>query len=343
MYDDIVVPRRLSDIVKGDTALHLDKAAKLVLSSPEVAYRIVHTLIPEANDLPFENFDKTYKPDFKHPAGPVMGPTEDTVEGEGTVYFDIMYSLFDDEGNEIALVDVEAQNDPNPGYEIKNRSAYYCARLISGQFKTEKSRHMKDTYKNLTKVYSIWVLFNCGPETANRIIQYQEQAIALHGKLSPKYDSHDLAKMIMVYLPGDSKTLDVRNENPYSSLVAILATLFDKNLEAEEKCDKIKASGINLTEELKGDVINMCNYSKYIATSEYTSGYESGYENGHESGYESGYESGHEKGAHEERIKAAKTFFSYGLTIEAVQKIYPDLNIELLTYLKSESDSSKRE
>ena len=41
MYDDIVVPRRLSDIVKGDTALHLDKAAKLVLSSPEVAYRIV--------------------------------------------------------------------------------------------------------------------------------------------------------------------------------------------------------------------------------------------------------------------------------------------------------------
>ena len=61
MYDDIVVPRRLSDIVKGDTALHLDKAAKLVLSSPEVAYRIVHTLIPEANDLPFENFDKTYQ------------------------------------------------------------------------------------------------------------------------------------------------------------------------------------------------------------------------------------------------------------------------------------------
>ena len=198
---------------------------------------------------------------------------------------------------------------------------------------------MKDTYKNLTKVYSIWVLFNCGPETANRIIQYQEQAIALHGKLSPKYDSHDLAKIIMVYLPGDSKTLDVRNENPYSSLVAILATLFDKNLEAEEKCDKIKASGINLTEELKGDVINMCNYSKYIATSEYTSGYE----NGHESGYESGYESGHEKGAHEERIKAAKNFFAYGHSLEDVQKMYPDLSVELLAYLKSESDSPKSE
>jgi hypothetical protein len=63
----------------------------------------------------------------------------------------------------------------------------------------------------------------------------------------------------------------------------------------------------------------MCNYSKYIATS------------------------GYEKGAYEEKIKAAKNFFSYGFALEDVQKMYPDLNIELLAYLKSESDSSKSE
>lgn len=86
-----------------------------------------------------------------------------------------------------------------------------------------------------------------------------------------------------------------------------------------KKSDKIKVSEINLTEELKGDVINMCNYSQYIATS------------------------GYEKGVYEEKIKAAKNFFSHGFTLEDVRKMYPDLTIDLLAYLKSESDSQKSE
>lgn len=59
------------------------------------------------------------------------------------------------------------------------------------------------------------------------------------------------------------------------------------------------------------------NYSQYIAASEY------------------------EKGVFEERIRAVKNFFAHGFAIEDVRKMYPDLAIDLLTYLKSESDSSK--
>lgn len=61
------------------------------------------------------------------------------------------------------------------------------------------------------------------------------------------------------------------------------------------------------------------NYSQYIAASEY------------------------EKGVHDGKIKAVKNFFAHGFTIEDVRKMYPDLAIDLLTYLKSESDSSKSE
>lgn len=61
------------------------------------------------------------------------------------------------------------------------------------------------------------------------------------------------------------------------------------------------------------------NYSQYIAASEY------------------------EKGAHDERIRAVKNFFSHGFSLEDVRKMYPDLAIDLLTYLKSESDSPKSE
>lgn len=62
------------------------------------------------------------------------------------------------------------------------------------------------------------------------------------------------------------------------------------------------------------------NYSQYIATS--------------------GYENGYEKGVYEEKIKAAKNFFAHGFAVEDVRKMYPDLSIDLLTYLKSESNSS---
>ena len=65
------------------------------------------------------------------------------------------------------------------------------------------------------------------------------------------------------------------------------------------------------------------NYSQYVAVSE--------------------YEKGYEKGVYEGKIKAVKNFFSHGFSLEEVRKMYPDLAIDLLTYLKSESDSSKRE
>lgn len=61
------------------------------------------------------------------------------------------------------------------------------------------------------------------------------------------------------------------------------------------------------------------NYSQYVAASEY------------------------EKGVFEERIRAVKNFFAHGFTVKDVRKMYPDLAIDLLTCLKSESDSSKSE
>lgn len=73
------------------------------------------------------------------------------------------------------------------------------------------------------------------------------------------------------------------------------------------------------------------NYSEYIAISEY------------EKGYKDGYEEGRKKRAFEEKIKAAKIFFSHGYSVEDVRKMYPDLSVDLLTYLKSESDSQKSE
>lgn len=69
------------------------------------------------------------------------------------------------------------------------------------------------------------------------------------------------------------------------------------------------------------------NYSEYIAISE----------------FEKGYKDGYKEAVFEEKIRAAKNFFAHGFAIEDVRKIYPDLSIDLLAYLKSESDSQKSE
>lgn len=63
------------------------------------------------------------------------------------------------------------------------------------------------------------------------------------------------------------------------------------------------------------------NYSEYIAISE----------------YEKGYKEGCKKRVFEEKIKAAKNFFSHGFALEDVREMYPDLSIDLLAYLKSET------
>lgn len=87
--------------------------------------------------------------------------TEDKVPGEGCITFDIRFqAMAPDENMHVKLlINIEAQKDFYPGYEIVTRGIFYGARMISAQLDTEFS---ESDYNNVKKVYSIWICMN-GP------------------------------------------------------------------------------------------------------------------------------------------------------------------------------------
>ena len=82
--------------------------------------------------------------------------TEDKSEAEGTVYYDIRFhAVAPVDGKLIQLIiNLEAQNDFNPGYPLLKRAVYYCGRMISSQYGTV---FVKSHYEKIQKVYSIWI------------------------------------------------------------------------------------------------------------------------------------------------------------------------------------------
>lgn len=63
---------------------------------------------------------------------------EDTIPGEGTIRYDILFYARVPYGERAKLlIDVEAQKKFKPGYSLVTRGVFYCARMLSSQFGTE--------------------------------------------------------------------------------------------------------------------------------------------------------------------------------------------------------------
>ena len=94
------------------------------------------------------------------------GAQEDKVPGEGEVYYDIRFSVYLPGQKEKVkmIINVEAQKDSYPGYEIPSRGIYYGARMISAQKGTEFSG---SDYDRIKKGYSIWICMNAPDHIGN--------------------------------------------------------------------------------------------------------------------------------------------------------------------------------
>lgn len=67
------------------------------------------------------------------------------------------------------IINVEAQKDCHPGYQIPTRGVFYGARMISSQLGTEFS---DSSYDGIKKVYSIWVCLGVPDYIGNAIAEY---------------------------------------------------------------------------------------------------------------------------------------------------------------------------
>ncbi len=178
--------------------------------------------------------------------------TEDTSVNEGLVQYDVRFlaAAPDNDTSVHLIINVEAQNDCDPGYPLIKRGEYYGSRMISAQYGV-KFEHSH--YELIQKVYTIWLCMDPKPEKEDSINKYEFCEKHLYGNYEERKTNYDLIDVIMIYL-GNEKSAD--------SLIRLLTVLLSNSVSKEEKKEVLENEyGIPMTEQLEREVDKMCNLS----------------------------------------------------------------------------------
>lgn len=192
--------------------------------------------------------------------------TEDKVPGEGTVTYDVkFYATTPDKKRMKLILNVEAQKDFYPGYDLVARAVFYCARMISSQLDTE---FVFPNYDDIKKVYSIWICMDTPKYARNTITEYKMKPQSICGEYKGKA-RYDLLSVVMICL-GDDETDD-------NQLIGMLETLLSDKMSPHEKEEILESKyHIKTTIERKEDINNMCNLSERIEERGIAKGIEQG-------------------------------------------------------------------
>ena len=144
-----------------------DASVKEMLADKQILARILKYSLEEfANEELSDIIDSMNEPDvsnvrmepgFTNSEQVMRTVEEDSVIGEGAIYYDIRFSVY--HGAELIkmLINIEAQKSTNPtklGYYIDNRIIFYLGRMVSSQKGVE---FQNSNYDDLKAVRSIWI------------------------------------------------------------------------------------------------------------------------------------------------------------------------------------------
>lgn len=190
---------------------------------------------------------------------------ENNIIGEGTVTFDIVFDVYISAKDDTVkmIINIEAQRENNPGYELVTRGIYYTAREISSQYGREFT---KSEYNSIKKVYSIWICVSPNRNNNNGITEYFISEKSIYNNTKVRKEVYDKLCVVMIYL---KKNLEEESEY----IINFLSVLLSEKIDYDRKvCILEKDLGLSMTEEMKEEVNNMCNLSEHV--------YESGIEKG---------------------------------------------------------------
>lgn len=183
--------------------------------------------------------------------------TEDNVQNEGKIFYDIRFSVRIKATDIKILVNVEAQKSTDPkslGYNIGNRIIFYLARMISAEKETE---FFKSDYDNIKKSVSIWICLSDGVEDGS-IEKIAMQPSILYGKETGML-SVDLMEGYLISLRVKENVKESKNE-----LVSMLEDLLKQDSFAEKKRKLVEKHHLIMDVELEGRLSSMCNLSERI-------------------------------------------------------------------------------
>lgn len=215
--------------------------------------------------------------------------TEDITVTEQKVTYDIRFrAAAPNGGGLIALIiNVEAQNDSEPGYPLLSRAVYYCCRMISSQKGVEFTG---ENFQDIKKVYSIWICPKPPVKKRGVIKAFDLTETILEGKCEPEDKAdYDLVAIRMIYLPA-------ADGEKGEGILQMLDKLLSPKNTREDKIEVLEQFGIEVTEEVRKEVQNMCDYSSVVLNT--------------------GIEEGEEKA----KMEMAKSLYADGVSIEKIVK-----------------------
>ena len=179
--------------------------------------------------------------------------TESAEINEGMIRFEIIFYVRMKDGISQVIVNVEAQKGKPTGYHILNRAVFYASRLISSQ---KERDFVKMNYDDIQRVYSIWVCMGMDESSMAYVHLTKDDLLGSHqweGGL-------DLLNIVMIGIADELPEHDDKYE-----LHRLLSAVFSTELSALEKLGIMETEyGIPLNDNMREDVITMCNLSQGI-------------------------------------------------------------------------------
>ena len=156
------------DIHATDQRAQYDAACKRLLSQKVILAWIMKSCLKEYQDCDITEIAEKYiegRPQISEvpvEQDETLAPrihgirNEDTSLEEGTSIYDIRFLATAPSSGELIhlIIDLEAQNEFDPGYPLIKRAIYYCGRMLTAQKGTE---FVHSEYQKIKKVVSIWI------------------------------------------------------------------------------------------------------------------------------------------------------------------------------------------
>ena len=279
--------------VTDSDKIKLDHTVKSILSHKPLLSRILKGVVEECRILSLDEIEACIEGDvyisnvcvddgLSNVGERIEGlGTESYFNSEGLNVYDIRtYIKIPDKTKQNRvkiMINIEAQNEDKPGYDIPLRALFYCCRMISAQQGVEFTTVSDDPikYGNIKKVYSIWICTETAQKRANSIEKYDIQRNFIVGTNDDK-PRYDILSAILINISEKHEV-----EGTESELIRLLTDLFDERIDGREKVEKLKSEyDLRLTKEVEKEVEDMCTY----ATAMENKGIEKGEERGIEKG-----------------------------------------------------------
>lgn len=248
-----------------------DENAKWLLAEKEILAHILVYAIPEYQGMQVEEVillieeqplvaGTSMEPGKTNISSIIGDNVENVIPGEGSITYDIRFHAWLPGKQERIklLIDVEAQRNFYPGYDIVTRGVFYTARMISAQLGTEFDN---SHYDNIKKVYSIWICMNVPKYAENTITEFSMRQKNLVGDFPIGKSRYDLQSVIMI---GLAKELS-EDKDSSNKLHRLLGTVLSKKLSVHEKRLILENEyNIPMTQSTDGRGKVMCNLSEAI-------------------------------------------------------------------------------